>query len=778
GNSLFTGGKRKISVDPSQIEEDGIDPTRRRIEHEISMDKSKNRYSPDDLGPDFVVVVRSNDGLNIGRLHPTATTRIISENHRGYSHAKTTGANRMAIYFNTPEAANKFLDSNTCKNNNWSAEIPITRITRIGVIDNLDEVFTQEEFMEAAESNIKIVSAETLSKREGENWISSNSWKIYFSGQRLPKYISLYGLRTPVREYVQTVKRCRKCARFGHNSNDCKGTRPRCAKCGDNSHTLDNCVPSKQRYCIYCKTSEHSSEDKEICPKWKSEREIRKKMARKNISYAQAARSSHQRPAPQTWSPHREQFPRLPKQNLQDKPTKNPTSPPRKQGEKIPISSEMFEGFLKVFSNLIEQVVTLATSASDNRTTQQVVEQEMLKVFTTELEYDVQPETIDIESQEQMDCFEAPPEPQKSAQPPTDPSNSKQGPPRPKARSSIPQNRDSKTKGKKPAQGNQELKHDKPNSHIIQESQMFFLNHKKMGQYWIFNGLPPLGGRGNTICVHTSVKFETISIDLPDDIGIELTGVKILKEDNPLYIYSIYVIPSRTTTPQSWSLVSNSIKQPMIIGGDFNAHHLHWGEPRNDPRGTQVFDWITLNDLTLLNKGQATRLGRNNQRNTVIDLALSSPTISLATEWELMEDSMGSDHIPALITIQMGRGISPLKKFFTTRKWKIEERDWEKYQEEIRNHGNQLWKKQINLAAYNELVALMTTGMDKASKKRKAISTGAKHAPKPWWNQACQEAVEKRRLALRELTRHRSPENLEALDAIKKETKTHQHNKK
>ncbi|KAJ1299691.1 hypothetical protein OPQ81_005381 [Rhizoctonia solani] len=129
----------------------------------------------------------------------------------------------------------------------------------------------------------------------------------------------------------------------------------------------------------------------------------------------------------------------------------------------------------------------------------------------------------------------------------------------------------------------------------------------------------------------------------------------------------LYVKRSRTTLVNSYlhgdrfsdalnHLISNPIDQsgPVIWSGDFNLHHPMWQlatsppiHPNQDARS--LADWIEENDLTIMNNTNTpTRIGRKNQKDSIIDLTLFN---SCAAEkwndinWEATErGSAGSDH--------------------------------------------------------------------------------------------------------------------------------------
>ena len=88
---------------------------------------------------------------------------------------------------------------------------------------------------------------------------------------------------------------------------------------------------------------------------------------------------------------------------------------------------------------------------------------------------------------------------------------------------------------------------------------------------------------------------------------------------------------------------------PLILGADTNAHSTNWG-PDQNPRGDDFDDFITRNQLHILNDGLKPTYYHwvNNCRTkTYIDVTLVNTFASnkgLGGEWTVMDDETFSDH--------------------------------------------------------------------------------------------------------------------------------------
>jgi len=82
----------------------------------------------------------------------------------------------------------------------------------------------------------------------------------------------------------------------------------------------------------------------------------------------------------------------------------------------------------------------------------------------------------------------------------------------------------------------------------------------------------------------------------------------------------------------------------LILGGDFNAHHINWGSDNDNLRGEIVMDFIGTSGLFIHNQGSRPTFTRTNC-STIIDLTLSSQFIShKIRNWNVLNEFTGSDH--------------------------------------------------------------------------------------------------------------------------------------
>jgi ribonuclease HI len=82
----------------------------------------------------------------------------------------------------------------------------------------------------------------------------------------------------------------------------------------------------------------------------------------------------------------------------------------------------------------------------------------------------------------------------------------------------------------------------------------------------------------------------------------------------------------------------------LIIGCDANSHHEIWGSKKECPRGKKLLDYITSNNLHILNRGNEPTW-RQNDKKDVIDLTLSTVNIGRRIiNWKVNTGESFSDH--------------------------------------------------------------------------------------------------------------------------------------
>ena len=158
------------------------------------------------------------------------------------------------------------------------------------------------------------------------------------------------------------------------------------------------------------------------------------------------------------------------------------------------------------------------------------------------------------------------------------------------------------------------------------------------------------------IVTHQSINSKRIALNdnirhMLEHHSIDLIGIEITLNDKILDLWSIYIPPSSNPSLETFNNIFSLMNRSSLIGGDFNGHHPVWGSSISDFRGNLIHSAILDYGLCVLNNGDATRIKRPPYPNTMVDISVSSPNISLSCSWFVLSDPFGSDHLPILIII-------------------------------------------------------------------------------------------------------------------------------
>jgi len=113
----------------------------------------------------------------------------------------------------------------------------------------------------------------------------SSSIKIEFMSNLLPEYINIWSVRARVKPFINKIRRCYNCLRWGHSAAFCRSP-PLCARCGE-VHESELCS-GDSFLCPDCKQI-HVSFDK-LCPIYLKYELVNMVMAFCNVSQFLAKR--------------------------------------------------------------------------------------------------------------------------------------------------------------------------------------------------------------------------------------------------------------------------------------------------------------------------------------------------------------------------------------------------------------------------------------------------------------------------------------------------------
>ena len=215
-------------------------------------------------------------------------------------------------------------------------------------------------------------------------------------------------------------------------------------------------------------------------------------------------------------------------------------------------------------------------------------------------------------------------------------------------------------------------------------------------------------------------------------------------------VCSIYIPPSQSFAIADLDHIYSQLPSPAMLVGDFNAHHVSWGNNRTSTKGIIIDNFLRKNSLNLMNDGSFTYLHPGSGTQTAIDLSICHPSLFLDFKWRVSDDSSGSDHFPIFIdTLLPSPDESPPHLILSKANWDL----FSHYCEtEITTDifENESYPISIFTAKINEIANKCIPSSSGKCKKRK----------RPWFNQECKDAINSRKKSLSNFQKQPTQDNL------------------
>lgn len=191
------------------------------------------------------------------------------------------------------------------------------------------------------------------------------------------------------------------------------------------------------------------------------------------------------------------------------------------------------------------------------------------------------------------------------------------------------------------------------------------------------------GKGGVAILIANNIKYDTIRFNNVNlENLVEICGIKTTINGRQLSFISLYKPPKITVSSEIWESFFNNLEGECIIGGDFNAHHGVWGANISNSHGNHLVNALNASNLIVVNDGSATRITPPNIQKSAVDITILTPGLVTQSNWEILNDSMGSDHFPILIKVNHG---FPKNTVYPSRKWRLSKANWTTFRESLDN---------------------------------------------------------------------------------------------
>ena len=244
------------------------------------------------------------------------------------------------------------------------------------------------------------------------------------------------------------------------------------------------------------------------------------------------------------------------------------------------------------------------------------------------------------------------------------------------------------------------------------------------------------------------VKNSIAQARVPVTSNIQSVAVRISLH-RTLTICCIYIPPSQSFARKDLEHIYSQLPAPAMILGDFNAHHVAWGNNNSTFKGNIVDDFICKNSLSLLNDGSYTYIHPGNSGRTAIDLSICHPILSLDFNWRVSDDLCGSDHLPIFIDTVLPSPADSLPHYV------LPKANWDLFTHYCETEiTSELFENE------SFPITIFSGKLIEIADKCIPISSGkSKKIKRPWFNKDCKDAINNRKKALSKFEKYPTTDN-------------------
>ena len=260
--------------------------------------------------------------------------------------------------------------------------------------------------------------------------------------------------------------------------------------------------------------------------------------------------------------------------------------------------------------------------------------------------------------------------------------------------------------------------------------------------------------------IKVGVQYVPMQSPIPSSLEtVHNNGISIAPSPGKsIKILNLYIPQSPHRPDTEWLTSLEALQEDWLVVGDFNARHPLWDnlcEPGGAGQKSFVADHIINTDLCLLNTGVHTRIpDRADHQPTAIDLSLISPALLPIADWEVGDDSLGSDHLPITITVQIN--VRP-QCSAQEASYNYKHANWSCFQSNLTASVHDLKSPDVDEYCLN-VTSHIIAAADKSIPKSRKTGQQNVHPSNPWWNEECEVAKKEKRKSYKIWKKYRTEE--------------------
>ena len=290
----------------------------------------------------------------------------------------------------------------------------------------------------------------------------------------------------------------------------------------------------------------------------------------------------------------------------------------------------------------------------------------------------------------------------------------------------------------------------RPLAVCLQETKLSPESHCAIKGYSVFRkdvSADTVAHGGVLLAVHRSIPAQRLELRTP----LQAVAARVLFNQRTITICSLYLPPGVSLPRRELDQLVAELPEPLLILGDFNAHHPLWGCGDADVRGRVLEHFILDEHLGILNTGTHTHFTISTGRTTALDLSLASPQLLPLFTWKVADDPMESDHFPVWLEFHcsVALGMRPPR-------WNVEKAEWDEFSSHLEEVFTTIHREKRELSV-EEFTSIL---LDAASQYIPRTSGSPRRIPVPWWTDECRSVIRERRRASKVFNRHPTTENM------------------
>lgn len=284
------GGCTSNRLDWGQDGEAAAAVVRNGIQHDNKAKREDVIYTHRDAAPYRVYFELRNDENGAKKINKFGLGSTLRSNDTFKRHIvdmKYAGRQKILVFLNSYVKANQLVKSINESNSIYRAYVPQHLVCVTGVIAGIPAEIPIEQIEDDLECDVPIVGVRRLTRFIDGVKMPTNRVSVTFRTDSLPDKVRLFCCSSRVQPFVQKVVICLNCLRTNHRTANCRSAK-RCQRCSerhDDIHEYDRCEKGKK--CVNCRSTDHTTTDPN-CPEIKRQDKIKKLMAKRNLTYAEA----------------------------------------------------------------------------------------------------------------------------------------------------------------------------------------------------------------------------------------------------------------------------------------------------------------------------------------------------------------------------------------------------------------------------------------------------------------------------------------------------------